>query len=449
MVPSGWRVCTVDEIKAEAPYSIAIGPFGSRMKSDRYTASGVPVIRGTNISHAREIVGEPVFVSDETANELRSSTAVAGDLVFPHRGAIGEVGLVPSTGHPRWMLSTSLMKLTCDSTLADPLFVYYFFRSPSGRQELLRHASTVGTPGIGQPLTSLRSIRIRLPPLSEQRAIAATLGALDDKIELNRRINETLEAIARTIFRAWFVDFDPVRAKAEGREPWGMDAATAALFPDSFVESELGPVPAGWEMRTLSAFASLNPESWSKNTRPDTIEYVDLSNTKWGRIEATVMYARDDAPSRAQRVLRSGDTIVGTVRPGNGSYAFIAQGGLTGSTGFAVLRPNLPEHREFVYIAATTTDNIAALAHLADGAAYPAVRPDVVAEMPIVAPTDPVVTRFSETANPLLIKVALNERESRILTKLRDTLLPGLVSGGVRVPLASGGLRVSSGKGPI
>ena len=150
-------------------------------------------------------------------------------------------------------------------------------------------------------------------------------------------MNETLEAMARALFKSWFVDFDPVRAKAEGRDP-GLPKPLADLFPDSFEDSELGEIPKGWEVAALSDFASLNPEAWSKETRPPVINYVDLSNTKWGRIEAVTAYTQEDAPSRAQRVLRARDTIVGTVRPGNGSYAFVSDDGLTGSTGFAVLQ---------------------------------------------------------------------------------------------------------------
>src|SRR5574338_242899 len=108
------------------------------------------------------------------------------------------------------------------------------------------------------------------------------------------------------------------------------------------------------------------------------IRYVDLANTKWGRIEAVTVHEAHEAPSRAQRVLRPGDTIVGTVRPGNGSYAFIATDGLTGSTGFAVLRPRTSQYESFVYLASTAADNIDVLQHLADGGAYPAVRPDIV-----------------------------------------------------------------------
>jgi len=132
-------------------------------------------------------------------------------------------------------------------------------------------------------------------------------------------------------------------------------------------------------------------------------------------------------------VLRPADTIIGTVRPGNGSYAFIREHGLTGSTGFAVLRPRTAHCAEFVYLAATAADNIDTLARLADGAAYPAVRPEVVAATPIVRPSDEVFSRFSRVAGPLLAKKAQNERESRTLAALRDALLPKLISGELRV----------------
>src|SRR5581483_4798203 len=131
-----WQTLTVDDIKAPGDRSIAIGPFGSRMKADVYVTAGVPVIRGTNISDTRALVGDFVFVSDRTADELRACNVYAGDLVFPHRGAIGQVAIVPTDSVGRYMLSTSLMKLTCDTQLVEPRFIFYFFRSPLGRHAL-------------------------------------------------------------------------------------------------------------------------------------------------------------------------------------------------------------------------------------------------------------------------------------------------------------------------
>jgi type I restriction enzyme S subunit len=238
--------------------------------------------------------------------------------------------------------------------------------------------------------------------------------------------------MARALFKSWFVDFDPVRAKAEGRDT-GLPEHIADLFPDSFEDSELGEIPKGWTKGTLADFASLNPEIWSSETRPTTIRYVDLSNTKWGRIEAVTVYPQQDAPSRAQRVLRAGDTIVGTVRPGNGSYALIAEEGLTGSTGFAVLRPLRVEYAGFVYLAATSAESIESLSHLADGGAYPAVRPEVVAAIEVIKAGRDVIEKFSRVAASMLAKMSANDRESRTLAALRDTLLPKLISGELQV----------------
>ena len=288
--------------------------------------------------------------------------------------------------------------------------------------------------GSGQPLlnqTILSSIPVTVPPLPEQRAIAHILGTLDDKIELNRRMNETLEAMARALFKSWFVDFGTVRAKMAGRDT-GLPQHIADLFPDRLVASELGEIPKGWNVGTLEDVASLNPESWSTRNAPEKIVYVDLSNTKWGYIEKVETYSWKAAPSRGRRVLRHGDTIVGTVRPGNGSFSLVGRDGLTGSTGFAVLRPKTPSDAELVWCAATSQDNIDRLAHLADGGAYPAVRPEAVAATKL--PLADFATRgaFSSVAASLLNQVDANKQQSHTLADLRDTLLPRLISGELR-----------------
>lgn len=308
----------------------------------------------------------------------------------------------------------------------DPRFAYYFLKA----LDFDRYNSGSAQPSLNRNF--IYPIPICVPEPAEQKSIAHVIGTLDDKIELNRRMNETLEAMARVLFKSWFVDFDPVRAKTEGRDT-GLPKPFADLFPDSFEDSALGEIPKGWGVGTLSDVASLNPESWSKETRPVVINYIDLSNVKWGSIDDVVGYTQQDAPSRAQRVLRSGDTIVGTVRPGNGSYAFINADGLTGSTGFAVLRPHRSEYAQFIYLAATAAENIDALAHLADGGAYPAVRPDVVIATPVIRPRDKVLARFSIFSDSLFARIAQNEHESRTLAALRDTLLPKLISGELRI----------------
>ena len=276
------------------------------------------------------------------------------------------------------------------------------------------------------------AFHICLPPPSEQDAIGHILQTLDDKIEMNRRMDETLEVMARALYKSWFVDFDPVRAKMEGHDP-ELPKDISDLFPDQLVPSDHGQIPQGWRNGRIHDVASLNPESWSAKHQPADLAYVDLTNAKWGYIERVDTFRWGDAPSRARRVLRKGDTIIATVRPGNGSFALIDEDGLTGSTGFAVLRPRRAVDREFVWCACTALENIDRLALLADGGAYPAIRPEEVISTPVVLGDIATRVAFSRLAGSLLDKIETNKRESRCLAVLRETLLPKLISGKVRL----------------
>ena len=215
-----------------------------------------------------------------------------------------------------------------------------------------------------------------------------------------------------------------------------MDEGTAALFPDGFEESALGLVPQGWQGGTLDDLSDLNSQSWSGRHHPERVRYLDLANVKDNEVATVTEFAFDEAPSRARRVLRSGDTIVGTVRPGNRSFAFIHEPvpDLTASTGFAVLSPTVVENTAFVYLAATQDASIEHLSHVADGGAYPAVRPDVVSALACVVPSAEILRAFNAVACPLLEKVSANQRQAQTLATLRDTLLPRLISGQLRLP---------------
>ena len=208
---SDWHEVTIEEIKDPAKYSIAMGPFGSNIKTDNFVESGVPVIRGVNLNAERFLDDKFVYLTEQKADELRSANAFPGDIIFTHRGTLGQVGIIPLTAkYKRYVVSQSQMKLQCDPQKAYAPYVFYYFKSPIGQQALLANTSTTGVPAISSPLTSLRAIRIPLPPLPQQHAIAGILSALDDKIELNRRMNATLEAIARAVFHQWFVENDDV-----------------------------------------------------------------------------------------------------------------------------------------------------------------------------------------------------------------------------------------------
>ena len=427
--PERWKYKTLGAACEEGGGDIQTGPFGSQLHASDYVPVGIPSIMPQNIGDNRIIEDGIARISPEDAQRLSRYLVRAGDIVYSRRGDVERRALIRET-EDGWLCGTGCLRVRLGQNGADARYTSYYLGHPDVREWIVRHAHGATMPNLNTSI--LAACPFLEPPTDVQRAIANILGTLDDKIELNRQTAITLEAMARALFKSWFVDFDPVRAKMAGRDP-GLPEPLAHLFPARVVNSELGEIPEGWEPATLGTLASLNPESWTSDDYPDVISYVDLSNTKWGRIEAVTSYPRLDAPSRAQRILRPRDTIVGTVRPGNGSYALVTDEGLTGSTGFAVLRPKQPEYTEFLYLAATAPENIEALSYIADGGAYPAVRPDVVAATPIAAPTADVLKCFSGATRAQLAGLAQKERESLTLAAVRDTLLPKLISGELRV----------------
>ncbi len=340
----------------------------------------------------------------------------------------------------------------CSELRSDYLFYWLTGNEPL----LLNKVENTGI-GAGKLDTKvLKDLPIALPPLPEQKAIAHVLGALDDKIELNRQMNATLEAMAQALFKSWFVDFDPVidnalaagnpipdelQARASVRESLGdarkpLPEHIQNLFPATFtLTDELGWIPEGWEVAKIGNLAFLNPTAWTKKNAPDFVKYVDLANVKNGRINDVAEYPFKEAPSRARRVLEIGDTIIGTVRPGNRSFALIHEDGLTGSTGFAVMRPNQVRDVEFIYNCLTRGEIIDRFAHLADGAAYPAINASVVADTPIALPFEPILQAYHDITESWMQSVGAREMANRDLAKTRDTLLPKLLSGELRLPL--------------
>ena len=334
----------------------------------------------------------------------------------------------------------------CGKDPADNDYIYYLCREPAFREYAIgRMEGTSGRQRVSWQ--SIAAYQFAFPSPEERRETARVLSTLDDRITLLRETNATLEAIAQALFKSWFVDFDPVRAKMEGRTPEGMDEATAALFPDGLETSELEEVPRGWRVGTVASVALLNAKSLSPRNPPPEINYLDLAGVKANVFDVPQCYSFADAPSRARRVLQEGDCIVGTVRPGNRSFGFIAtaQNHLIGSTGFAVLSPKQHWMTAFTYLCATRDESIDRLASLADGGAYPAVRPDVVASTPCTLPPDEVMKVFDGAARPLLDAIGANSEQAQTLSTLRDTLLPRLISGQLRLPEAQAATEAALG----
>lgn len=424
-----WKVLTINEIKADDDSAIAIGPFGSRMKSEAYVVSGVPVIRGSNISDTRAITGDFVYISDEKADELKSSNIFANDLFFPHRGAIGLVGIVPPDKIGRYILSSSLMKLTCNEKIIDPLFLFYFFRSSAGKYELLKNSSTVGTPGIGTPLASLKSIRVPLPPLPIQRRIAEILGRLDDKIEVNRRINRTLEAMAQALYKHWFVDFGP--------------------FQDGeFVESELGLIPRGWRVAKLGDMTNIvSGRSYkSIELQESSTSLVTLKSFNRGG-----GYKRDGlkpytGPYKLEQVIKPGEVVIACtdvtqnaevigkpalVQPHTGIERLIA------SLDCLIIRPRITGiSSEYLYLLFSMSDFQAYTYAHTNGTTVLHLTKSAVPEYRFVLPPSPVLTEFTKVVAKCFCQIATHQLEIEKLTEIRDYLLPKLLSGEIPVEAA-------------
>jgi type I restriction enzyme, S subunit len=388
-------------------------------------ADGVPIVRVNNFTGGGVDTADALKVDAEIEAKYRRSRLQGGELLITLVGSMGLSAIAPDELRG-WNVARAVgvVPLRPD---ADKRWINFVVRSQPSQDFIRLRANTTVQATFN--LKDLAELPVPCPPDPVREEMSAILSALDDKIELNRRMNETLEAMSRAIFKDWFVDFGPTCAKMEGRAPY-LAPDIWSLFPDRLDDEGK---PEGWSVGFLSTIAMLNPESWSRSNYPDRVNYVDLSNTKWGTIEAVTQFTSEAAPSRAQRILRPGDTVVGTVRPGNGSYAFVSGDDLTGSTGFAVLRPIQDIYREAVYLAVTSKDNIDRLAHLADGGAYPAVRPELVAATELICASEGVFSAFSSATGGLIDRAEANKRENRTLATTRDFLLPKLMSGEVRV----------------
>lgn len=418
-VPNGW---SMDKISSVFPY--VVDNRGKTPPIDR--DGGFELIEVNAISkHSRKPVYSAVikFLSEETfRNWFRKGTLQTGDILMPTVGTIGEASICLDN---RGAIAQNLVGLRCCERNI-PMYWYYWFCSPHSKKLILNLDIGGVQPSVKVP--HLLEQKVKFPAKSEQKAIAAVLGSLDDKIELLREQNETLEALAQTLFKRWFIDFN---FPDENGNPYKDSGG-------KMVASELGEIPEGWTLGALSETVILNDQSWSAKRHPAKIEYVDLANTKNGIIQKTETYDFHEAPSRARRILSKFDVIIGTVRPGNKSYALIgADKQLTGSTGFAVCSPTRPEHKEFNYLALTRNEAFNRLEFLADGSAYPAVNPDVViSELRAIANSEGFKT-FSAATFPLLSKVLSNQSQIQTLTHLRNTLLPKLMKGEIRVPVKS------------
>ena len=404
-------------------------------KRKEYRGHGMKIVNmGELFAHPR-LGAVPMKRVSLSESEKERFSVVEGDLLFARRSLVAEGAgrccVVLSVDEPT-TFESSIIRARPDPTRSDSLFLYYFFNSPLGMHLLDTIRRQVAVAGItGKDLSELA---IPVPSVPEQRAIASILGTLDDKIELNRRMNETLEAMARALFKSWFVDFDPVRAKMEGHDT-SLPRDIAVLFPDRLVDSAMGEIPEGWQVTTLAECIEVNPRRSLR--KGQTAPYLPMAKMPTHGHMPDSVAAR---PFGSGMRFVNGDTLVARITPclENGKTAYVDF--LTdeeigwGSTEYIVLRPKPPLPNQFAYcLARSARFREFAIQNMSGTSGRQRVPPAALRGFLIVVPPRRLAAGFGEVAGSLFERASKAGHESRTLAALRDALLPKLISGEARL----------------
>ena len=428
-----------------------------RGKTPEKTSSGVPLITAKIVKRGR-IEDPEEFIAEEAYEPwMRRGIPEAGDVVLTTEAPLGEVAQLDGK---KVALAQRIITLRGKSDLLDNTYLKFALQSQPIQEQLHGRASGSTVSGIKQ--SELRKLQLTFPPVEEQRQVAAILGSLDDKIDLNRRINQTLEAMAQAIFQSWFVDFDPVKAKiaakAEGRDPlraamsaisgkadaeldalppeqYEQLAATAALFPDEMEESEVGEVPKGWSVGTLSNFASFQngyafkTKDWTDSGHP----VVKIGNVKPGIIDLSgcSLVAHETVNGLDRFALKKGDLLVGMTGyvgetglvPALYSVAYLNQrvGRISTVNGVSDIGYPFCLVRDPAYKAYAESK--------AHGSAQANVSGKDLMDYQAVVPDAGVLKIFNAQVAKIINALLSYHEENQSLAALRDTLLPRLLSG--------------------
>jgi type I restriction enzyme S subunit len=432
---TSWRTASVIELQKEGVLLVEDGNHGEyRPRTDEFCESGVAFIRAADMNGGNVQFRSASKINEIARRRVRKGIGAPGDVLLSHKGTVGKVALVRDDA-PQFVCSpqTTLWR-SLDSKQLDRRYLFAFLRSSGFHDQLASRAGeTDMAPYVS--LTSQRGLVVTLPPIETQRAIASVLGALDDKIDLNRRMCQTLEEMARALFKSWFVDFDPVRAKMEGRDP-GLPKEIADLFPSRLVDSELGPIPEGWRVGRTSDIADvIYGAPFASSRFNDQKHGVPLVRIRDLGSQAPAVWT-DEVHPKGYR-LSSGDVVVGM----DGEFRAHLWAGPDAwlNQRVCVFKPRGGYCRVFVRNAITAplefierTETATTVIHLG--------KSDIDQFKFVVAPTS-VHQRFSDLALPWYGRMVAARHEAATLTALRDTLLPKLISGEIRVPASLGSMQ--------
>ncbi len=425
-IPEGWRYELLGDLVEERGVCYGIVQPGSE------TSEGVPIVRVNNIRTGRIDTSDVMRVQAGIESKFQRSRLRGGEVLITLVGTLGEVAIVPDELRS-WNVARAVGVIPVRK---DPgsLWIYICLRSAFIQHCIRTWATTTVQATFN--LRDLAKLPIPIPPKETRETIAEVLGALDDKIELNRRMNATLEATARALFQSWFVDFDPVRAKLDGRTPSGMDAATAALFPDSFEESELGHIPKGWSVKPVGDVidcvgggtpSTSEPKYWEGGTHHWTTP-KDFSSLQAPILLNTDRKLTDAGIAKISSGLLPAGTLLMSSRAPVG-YLAISAIPVAINQGFIAMKCN--ESASNYFMLNWCQQNMAEIEGRATGTTFAEISKQNFRPIPMVLPSSDVMAAFSSQVAPHYAQITANLHQSRTLASLRDTLLPKLLSGEV------------------
>ncbi len=416
--PDAWKIQTIeDSMETIIDY---------RGKTPRKTKLGIPLITAKIVKNG-SIMSPNEFIAPEDYDSwMRRGMPKVGDVVMTTEAPLGEIGQLDDCNVA---LGQRLITFRGKPELLNNTYLKFAMQSAFVQNQL--RAKSTGTTVIGVRQSEFRKVEIPLPPLVEQQHIGRILGMLDDKIELNRQMNETLEATARAIFKSWFVDFDPVRAKMAGREPVGMDAETAALFPSTFQDSPLGKIPGEWEVGTLGEIAQNVRLSAKVNEIDSEDVYIGLEHMPKRNIALTEWQAANGIGSNKSR-FRKGEILFGKLRPYFHKVGVAPIDGIC-STDILVIRPIKPKWFGVVLGIVSAEEFVSYTDSHSTGTRMPRTNWGDMSRYEFVRPQIEIAQKYSDLIQPLIGRMIENIHQSHTLANIRDVLLPKLLSGEIRV----------------